>query len=632
MCGIAGIAARGRVERSELVAMAGALAHRGPDGEGVFIDAPFACRGAQWQVGLAHRRLAVLDPGPGAAQPMTSRSGRTSLVLNGEIYNYLELRRLLPGFAWRTRGDAEVMVELLEAYGPAVLERVNGIFAFAGWDRVDRRLWLARDRLGVKPLFYRADANGVAFASELQALLRLPGVGRRIDRGALSAYLDFGFVPEPRSFVQGVEKLSPGSLLTWTADGARVRAWWGVPDPPTGGDFASWREGLYARLIDSVRLQLRSDVPVGTFLSGGVDSTLVTALASRERGAIDSFSVVYPEDPLLDERRFARAAARALGTRHFEVPIRAADVRAAAPELIASIDEPFADSSFVPVQLLSRAARERVTVALSGDGADELFAGYRRYRAERWLARWQRLPVRVRRSLGAGLRNRLRPDRSTRLGELVRRAQKVLASEGLSEAARALALARIFDAADKRRLVPALDEALPSGLDDLRAVRRRVGGRDPLDRQLRTDVCLGLPGDMLAKVDRASMAHGLEVRVPFLDHRVVEHALALPTDRKLRGRRAKPALLDVFGPSLPRVVRRRRKAGFDAPLTGWLRGPLRELVRDTLEPRRIAAAGLLDAASVTQLITDHERGAADHAARIWSLVVLSDWSARHGIR
>jgi asparagine synthase (glutamine-hydrolysing) len=632
VCGIAGIAARGRVERDTLIAMARALAHRGPDGEAVSLEAPFASRGGEWQAGLAHRRLAVLDTSDAGAQPMTSRSGRTSLVLNGEIYNYLELRRLLPGFTWRTSGDAEVLVELLEARGPEVLERVNGIFAFACWNRARRELWLARDRLGVKPLFYSADARGIAFASELRALLRVPHISRGVDWDALSAYLDFGFVPAPKSLVRGVEKLPAGALLRWTPAGARVTEWWRVPDPPEpGGDFASWREGMYARLVDSVRLQLRSHVPVGTFLSGGVDSTLVTALATRELGPIDTFAVVYPENPLLDEGRFARVAARALGTRHVELPVHAADVRDAAPGLLGAIDEPFADSSFIPVQLLSRAARQRITVALSGDGADELFAGYRRYRADRWLARWQCVPAVVRDRIGSSLRTRLRADRSTRSGEFVRRARKVLAVEGLSEGVRALALARIFDDVEKRLLVPGLNGASSFGLDHLLGVRRRVGGRDALDRQLRTDVSLALPDDMLVKVDRASMAHGLEVRVPFLDHRVVEHALALPTGRKLRGRGSKPALLDVFGASLPRVVRRRRKAGFDAPLTGWLRGPLRELVRDVLDPRRVAATGVLDPSRVTQLIDAHESGSADHAWRIWSLLVLCDWSTHHGL-
>jgi asparagine synthase (glutamine-hydrolysing) len=306
-------------------------------------------------------------------------------------------------------------------------------------------------------------------------------------------------------------------------------------------------------------------------------------------------------------------------------------VRSAASDVLVSIDEPLADSSLLPVYLLSRAARERVTVALSGDGADELFAGYRRYRAERWLVRWQRVPALARRRFVSDVLSRVTADRSTRLGELCRRVRKVLETEGLDEADRALALARLFGEAEKVRLVPELDGAAPSGREDLRRVRRRVGGRDALDRQLRTDLCLGLPDDMLVKVDRASMAHGLEVRVPFLDHRVVEHALALPAQRKLRGRRAKPALLDVFGSFLPAAVRRRRKAGFDAPLTTWLRGPLRELVRDGLHPSRVAATGMLDPGPVAALVDAHERGTADHAGRIWSLLVFTDWSVRHDL-
>jgi asparagine synthase (glutamine-hydrolysing) len=357
---------------------------------------------------------------------MRSRSGRTVVVLNGEIYNHRELRRRLPGFPWRTGTDTEVLLELFEREGEAVLPLLSGIFAFAVLDVPARRRWLVRDRLGVKPLFWRrADDGGLAFGSELRAVLAAPGVPRRLDAAAVSAYLDLGFVPAPGTIVEGVEKLPPGHCVAWHEGRTRVARWWRLPVSARAEPPAGWREGLFQRLVDAVRLQLRSDVPVGCLLSGGVDSTLVTALAMREAGPLPAFSVSFPDHPALDEGAHAAAVARTLGARHRLVAVRARDVAEAGPALLASIDEPFADSSLVPMSLLSRAARGEVTVALAGDGADELFAGYRRYRALRWLRRFERLPAGVRHGVVAPLVALLPDERTTRRGELGRRARKL---------------------------------------------------------------------------------------------------------------------------------------------------------------------------------------------------------------
>jgi asparagine synthase (glutamine-hydrolysing) len=627
VCGIAGVLRRGGVDPAWLVAMSDALAHRGPDGQGTRCLDPIEFGGDRWQAGFAHRRLAIFDPTPAGAQPMTSRSGRTTLVLNGEIYNHPELRRRLPSFPWRTSTDAEVFLELFERHGPAMLNRVHGMFAFAVYRRDDGRLWLGRDRLGIKPLFYRLDKDGLIFASELRAMTAGPPFPRRVDPAAMSAYLDFGFVPAPMTALEGVAKLPPGHLLEWCDGDARERRWWSLPAPaekvPDG-----WREDLYARLVQAVRLHLRSDVPVGCFLSGGVDSTLLAALALRERGQLTTFSVGFPEAPALDETRFARAAARALGTDHVELAITGPEIRREAPSILSAMDEPLADSSLLPTHLLARAARARVTVAVAGDGADELFAGYRRYSADRWLARWRWLPAVARRRLLAPLLGRLREDRSRPLGELVRRVHRVIDLDGLPEAERAFALMRIFSAAEKESVAPQLRAHEDVGRSLLSALRTREGGADELDAQLRMDLCLGLPDDMLVKVDRASMAHGLEVRVPFLDHRVVEHAAALPTALK-RGRGSgKAALLEVFGASLPAATRRRRKRGFDAPLTTWLRGPLRELMRDTLAPSQLARTAHVDAEAVERMMNAHERGEVDCASRLFGLMAWVGWAGR----
>jgi asparagine synthase (glutamine-hydrolysing) len=621
---------RGGVEPGALEAMARALVHRGPDGEGAQRFARFELEGDVWQAGLAHRRLAIFDPTPAGGQPMLSRSGRSALVLNGEIYNHPELRRRLPGFPWRTATDTEVLLELFEREGVSVLARANGMFAFALWDLERRRLWLGRDRLGIKPLFYREDKDGLVFASELRALLAGRSGARRIDARAVSAYFDLGFVPAPLSIMQGVAKLPPGCLLAWQEGETRLERWWQLPEaeleaPP------GWRERLYARLVDAVRLQLRSDVPVGCFLSGGVDSTLIAALAMRERGALDTFSLCFPEAPAFDEARHARYAARRLGTRHHEIPVTESDALGAAPAILAGIDEPFADSSLLPVHLLSRAARASVTVALSGDGADELFAGYRRYAAERWLARWRRLPPGLRGRVIGPLVRRMPADRSTAVGELGRRMRRVIEVDGLDDDARAYALARIFSAAEAASFAPGLAVEAEAGASLFGEARVRLGGRDALDARLRLDLSIGLPDDMLTKVDRASMAYGLEVRVPYLDHALVEHAARLPSRLKRRGGRSKLALLDVFGAALPRRTRRRRKWGFEAPLTSWLRGSLRELMRDSLAETRLARSAWIAPRAVRELIDRHERGVADHAWRIWSLMVLVDWADRHGV-
>ena len=630
MCGIAGWIGRGALAPATLDAMGDALAHRGPDGGSILRFEPYHAEGDRFEGGFAHRRLAIFDPSEAGTQPMTSRTGRFALVLNGEIYNHRELRRRLPGFPWRTATDTEVLLELLEREGLEVLRSVNGMFAFAAWDADEKRLWLARDRLGIKPLYVRDTKDGLGFASELRGLLAGPVFPRRLDLDALSAYLDFGFVPAPRTALEGVEKLAPGTVLEWRSGESRRRRWWQLPEGRAGAPGAGWRETLTVRVLEAVRLQLRSDVALGCFLSGGVDSSLLAALAQREHRDLTTFSLAFPDAPGYDESLRARRTAARLGTRHIEIPLSSDQAGAEVPALLQQLDEPFADSSLVPVQALARGAREHVKVALSGDGADELFAGYRRYRAEAWLRRWRRLPAPAREhGLEPWLRS-LSSDRSTRLGEWVRRARRVLEVDGVSEADRLFAMTRLIGDGEKTQLVPALQGRPDAARASFDAHHAKARGRDGLDTQLRVDLGFGLPDDMLTKVDRASMAFGLEVRVPFLDHELVEHVSQLPSEWKLRGTRSKAALVDVFGGWLTREVRRAPKHGFDAPLSMWLRGPLRELAHDTLAERSLQDHGVFDVGSVKRLLKEHDTGRADHGWRLWSLLVWSDWTRRLG--
>ncbi|MFQ5456842.1 MAG: asparagine synthase (glutamine-hydrolyzing) [Myxococcota bacterium] len=635
MCGISGILSAGPVKPGRIENMTRALAHRGPDGEGVWRNRNR--RPGEPHVSFGHRRLAIVDLSPAGAQPMTNEDGRFTIVFNGEIYNHAALRSDLSNrHPFRSRSDTEVLLHGWEEEGSAFLERAEGMFAFAIWDASDASLTLGRDRLGEKPLLYAQAGGEFLFASELGALARDPAIRREIDPAALHHYLAWNAIPHPWTILRGVRRLGPGRTLHVAGGKIAESVYWAPgPGSITPADEKEGRARLRASLDKSVRLRLRGDVPVGAFLSGGVDSTIITGLAARASEApLRTFSVGFKGQSAFDERAFAAEVARFHGTLHTEIVLDPRDALEEVAALLAEIDEPFADSSAVPTSLLCRHARSRVKVALSGDGADELFAGYWKYAGESIAAAYGRVPIRLRRRL-ARLAEMIPEDRRSARGESLRRMRKFLVRFEPDPALRHVAWMLVFGAAHRRDL---LLESGPGGAEKLapfaspeaHAVEEyRAGGmHDPLGAMLRADLAHTLPADMLAKVDRMSMRHGLEVRVPFLAPEVVSLALAMPSRWKLRGMRRKAVLVDACRDLIPEGLRRRPKRGFELPVAEWFRGPLRPLLEEMLGGDALGRQGVFRPRAVRMLLDDHLARRADHAPRLWNLLVFTAWHQR----
>ena len=630
MCGVAGVldpsGTSVDVLSAEAESMAAALAHRGPDDQGVWCDAAGG-------VALAHTRLAVLDLSDAGHQPMVSASGRFVLTFNGEIYNYLDLRDGLSagGARFSGSGDTEVLVAAVEEWGvEGTLKRLNGMFALGVWDRRERTLTLARDRLGEKPLYYGAAGRALVFASELGALRAHPRFVARLDHEALAAYVRLSYVPAPRSIYAGVRKLPAGCYVVVDADGSAAPpvAYWsleqvarsGLSAPVEAHDDAivTMVEEL---LRDSVRRRLASDVPLGAFLSGGVDSSLVVALMqSVASSPVRTYTVsVGGRDG--DESHLAAEVAAHLGTDHTTITLSDHDAVGRVPAIAGLYDEPFGDPSQVPVALMCELARQHVTVCVSGDGGDEAFAGYNRYLvAHGPLAHLQRLPRPVRAAVGAGLR-RVPTSGWDRLGAVSERVPPALATK-VSKLVEVLAA---HDPADAyRRLAEHWDVGRLLQVGTSHSGHRISLGR-PLEDMLLADQRHTLPDDMLVKVDRASMAVALEVRVPLLDHRLVELAWRLPRRAKVRGGRGKWVLRQALHRHLPRELVDRPKLGFDPPLGDWLRGPLREWAGDLLSPARLDRQGLFDSRVVSAVWQAHQAGEPGHDYPLWLLAMCQSW-------
>jgi asparagine synthase (glutamine-hydrolysing) len=621
MCGIAGIfdlEAGAPVDRHLLQRMVDVLSHRGPDGEGLHLEPG---------VGLGHRRLSIIDLATGQ-QPLANEDDTVWVTFNGEIYNFGPLRAELEAadHAFDTHSDTEVIVHAWEQWGEACVERFNGMFAFALWDRNQGVLLLARDRLGIKPLHYAVTRDRkLVFASELKALLACPGVGRDLDPRSISDYFSLGYVPDPRTIFRDVAKLAPGHVLR-VARGAPLapRRYWDV-EPTAGlrglGD-AALEERLRELIDDAVRFRRIAEVPLGAFLSGGVDSSGVVACMARQSADPVRTCSIRFDDPDFNEDRFGALVAARYGTDHKIEDVTVEDF-GLLDTLVGVYDEPFADSSAIPTYRVCEMARKLVTVALSGDGGDEVFAGYRRYP-------WHLREERVRRLLPAALRARV-------FGTLGR------AYPGLAWAPRFLRAKSTLLALAKPSVEGYFESVsiLPAELQDALftpAFRRSLGGYrtqdvlaeayaaapagDALSRAQYADLKTYLPGDILTKVDRASMAHGLEVRVPLLDHRVVNFGLGLDPGQRLRGREGKSILKRALAPLVPRDVLRRRKMGFSVPLARWMSGPLRGRVDAALAGERLRALGIFDERVLKGLSDAHRAGERDHGATLWALLMF----------
>lgn len=642
MCGLVGfLEPRAADPRATCERMLPALTHRGPDDAGVWVDESLG-------LALGHRRLSIVDLSPAGHQPMHSASGRYVIAFNGEIYNHESIRADLEsaGFrpAWRGHSDTETLLAAIEHWGvEPTLRLAVGMFAIALWDRETRRLTLARDRAGEKPLYYGRQGEALLFASELKPLRRHPAFRGEVDRGALALYFRHNYVPDPFSIYLGISKLDPGTWVQFDARGHETArgAYWNAIEVvdrgrarPFAGTDAEAIAALEQVLGQAVSAQMVADVPLGAFLSGGIDSTTIVALMQeRASRPVRTFTIGFT-DPAFDESPSARAVAAHLGTDHTELKVTPEDAMGVIPRLPEIYDEPFSDSSQIPTFLVSQLARRHVTVSLSGDAGDELFGGYNRYFwAQRVWNNLQRVPQPLRR-LGSrlitarsaeawdgsfGLLNRVLPARlrTTRSGHKLHRLAGLLGSES--------------PAAIYRSLVSHWEnpgELLQSGSEPRSRLEALMAANDPgtfPERMMLWDLLTYLPGDILAKVDRAAMAVSLETRVPMLDHRVIEFAWTLPQHLRIRDGQGKWLLRQVLYRHVPREIMDRPKMGFGVPINAWLRGPLRDWAADLLDERRMREDGFLDPAPVHTKWREHLSGERDWAYWLWDVLMFQAW-------
>ena len=624
MCGIAGklfFDSSRKVAPGLLARMNRVLAHRGPDDSGIFHDGP---------VGLAHRRLSIIDLSQAGHQPMSNAAGTLWITYNGEIYNFQELRSELErdGVVFRSKTDTEVILALYERYGIECVQRLRGMFAFAIWDGRTRTLFLARDRLGKKPLHYYWDAEKFLFASEPKGILQDPQVPAEPDFPSIHHYLTFGYVPSPHSAFRGFRKLPPAHYLVVQDGQVQVERYWRLRyEPKVHLSEKELCDELLARLREAVRLRMISDVPLGAFLSGGIDSSTVVALMSEvSSGPVKTFSIGFEEQEY-NELRFARMVAERYRTDHHEFIVKP-DALAILPDLVWHYNEPYADSSAIPTYYLAKMTREHVTVALNGDAGDENFAGYERYLAARLAARYDRLPGVLRKSLErvvAAL-----PEAGHVRG-LYRRGKRFLAAASKEPKRRYAQWVCTFSGVWKDELYePAFREAMARFDSDdlLLQAYESAGTTDFLDATLGVDVVTYLPDDLLVKVDIASMAHSLEARSPLVDHLFMEFAASIPSALKLRGRTKKYLFKQAVRDLLPAAVIDRPKMGFGVPLDRWFRRELRDLAYDILLSRRSLGRGLFREDMVRLLLDEHRDGRANWHFQIWSLLILELWFQR----
>jgi asparagine synthase (glutamine-hydrolysing) len=617
VCGITGILnfdASRAGDPAILSRMLQSIVHRGPDDEGTIVDGEAA---------LGMRRLSIIDL-QGGHQPIYDESGRFGVLFNGEIYNYRELQKELRarGHHLRTDSDTEVIVHLFEELGVDCVHKLRGMFAICVWDSLERRLWLVRDRLGIKPLYYACFDGCLIFGSEIKALLEYPGLPRTLDRIALAQYLGLKYVPAPRTLFVGISSLPPGHRLTCAGGPPRVERYWDLDfsRPSPVRTESEYQEALKELLTESVRLRLRSDVPFGAFLSGGVDSSTIVAVMSQlVSEPVKTFSVGFHGGAGPDELPYARTVARQFHAEHHEITVRSSDFRELAERVLWHLDQPIADQATIATYMVSQLASRHVKMVLTGEGGDELFAGYARYAGERYspYTRWIPAPMRtLARKILPCLPGWRRPK---------------IAAYALShrdESDRISNWFPLFNADERQHLLKRAGVQTADG-DPVRQAfvpqLDRCRSSDPISRMLYADTMLWLPDYLLLRGDKLTMAHSLEARVPLLDHKLVEFAATVPTTFKLRGSQRKYLLKQVAAHWLPHDIVHRRKQGFPIPLDRWLRHDCRDIVRDLLSASRLRDRDLFDVECVQTLMDRHESGYADHSTELWGLCSLEMW-------
>ena len=620
MCGICGVVSfqpEVPFDRPVLQRMNDSIRHRGPDDQGYYQDA---------QASLAMRRLSIIDLHTGQ-QPISNETGDVWVVYNGEIYNFKEVRSSLEqrGHVFKTQTDTEIIVHAYEEYGDDCVQHFNGMFAIALWDARKRRLFLARDRLGIKPLYYWADHTRLVFASELKALILHPDVPRQTNFAALDLFLTVEYVPAPHTIYEGIYKLLPGHILTVEQGEIKISQYWDVPYHPVGQNDAECTEALSSLIDESVRIRLISDVPLGAFLSGGIDSSTIVGYVSQHVSEpVQTFSIGF-EDDTYDEVPYANAVAKHFGTNH-RVEVLNPDIATLVEKLVPHLDEPFADTSIFPTYLVSQIASRSVKVVLSGDGGDELFAGYDTYMAEKLNRYYGRLPGALRQRVFPKFADWLPPQPAKK--GLINKIKRMVEGGALDPSLQHTRWMIFLDSAGKNSLYRA---DLRATLKDHLTVRyfgsyfEKANQFGSLAQQQYVDIKTYLPDDILTKVDRMSMAVSLEARVPLLDHRIVEFAMNLPPHMKLNGSRTKSILRNAVRHLIPDLVLEKPKQGFSIPMKHWLRSSLKPMMLDLLSKESLNKHGYFDHQVVATWIQEHLDGRANHSHRLWTLMVFEMW-------
>ena len=606
------------------------ISHRGPDDEGIWISED----PENGKIGLGHKRLSIIDLSEAGRQSIPHEDESWWLVFNGEIYNYQGLRTKLirNGHRFSSKTDSEVILHLYEEEGVECFKHLNGMYAFGLWDQKRNRLILCRDRLGIKPLVYYWDNETFVFASEIKAILADSKIDNEIDWTALGLYLNLSYIPSPWTIFKNIKKLRPGHYLIVENFGISVNQYWDLNgqrnDRDHSSTFSQQKQQLFELLDTSVKRRLISDVPLGAFLSGGIDSSIIVGLMARNMSQpVQTFSIGYKDLPLYDETDYAREVAELNGTDHHEFKISYKDIIEIIPTVLDSLDEPFSDSSIFPTYIVSQKTKEMVTVALAGDGADELFAGYRKYVGEYWIPYYALLPEFIKsRVIQSGL-NILPDGRDTPIKEKVRRLKKFINGAHNTLQARVRSWREIFSKNDCQQLLRAemMEQVSLNTADDLISGYLDRHESDSINKILYLDVKDSLPDDMLCKVDRMSMLNALEVRVPFLDHEVAEFVFRLEGDRKLHRGKRKYILLETFKSILPPSLLKRPKWGFEVPISIWLKNELRFLIDEYLSETFVNNQGIFNYAFIKNLVDNYMAGREDNSWQIWNLIVFGYW-------